>query len=198
MIFRPFVFDAGPLEVNLYVMAEEASRAALLSDAGVFDPSVIDFIRAKGLRVEAILITHHHHDHIDALKDYLDALGVPQVFTPAPLAAAPGARLVAPGETFRAAGFEFRVIQTSGHTPESVSYHCAAERLCLVGDAIFAGAVGGAATDALHAEELGWLREGILTLPPETELWSGHGPATTVEIEAAANPFLRPGFTRLP
>jgi glyoxylase-like metal-dependent hydrolase (beta-lactamase superfamily II) len=197
MIFQPFVFNAGPLEVNLYLMADESTREGLLVDAGVFHASVAELADRLGLKMKTILITHLHADHVHAVGDYAGRWKA-EVIAPAPLAAVPDARIVADGQTVYAAGFEFRVLRTSGHTPESVSYYCEREGICFVGDAIFAGAVGGTSTDELHAEQLGWLRRHILSLPPETELHSGHGPATTVAIEKAANPFLQPGFTRLP
>ncbi|MBI3735871.1 MBL fold metallo-hydrolase [Candidatus Sumerlaeota bacterium] len=195
MIFQPFMFEAGPLEVNLYVLADESTRDGILSDAGVYHPSVIDFVKDEGLKIKAILITHLHPDHIGGIAEYLRAWSC-DVFAPAPIPAVPTARIVGEGDIIRCAGFEFHAYKTSGHTPESVSYYCERERFCLVWDAIFAGAVGGTSSDALHAEEIGHLRRVILELPPETELLSGHGPVTTVAIEKKANPFLKPGFGR--
>jgi len=197
VILRPFMFEHGPLEVNLFVLADERTRQAVMIDAGVFDETVPTFVRSAGLDLRAVLITHLHPDHIQGLESYLRRWPV-EVFSPAPLKAAPEAGLARPGETIQAGPFAFKVLRTSGHTPESVSYACPAEGVCFVGDAIFAGAVGGTPDDALHEEELACLRREILTLPPETELYSGHGPATTVAIEKTANPFLQPGFTRLP
>ncbi len=197
MILQSFMFEVGPFEANLHLLANERTRAGILSDAGAFDPSVIEFAAGLGLTMEAILITHLHHDHIAGVAEYASKWKC-KVFSPAPIPDVSSAEIVKPGEFVRVAGFEFKVIKTSGHTPESVSYYCASESVCLVGDAIFAGAVGGTSNDELHEEEIGWLRKGILTLPPETLLLSGHGPATTVAIETAANPFLQPGFTRLP
>lgn len=197
MIFETFIADVGPLEANLHLIADEATGEAALVDAGALVPELVDRVRDLGLRVGAILVTHLHHDHVAALGEYLARWEGCQVYSPAPLAAAPSASVVGRGDLVRAAGREFRVFKTSGHTPESISYYCAGEAICFVGDAIFAGAVGGASDDALHAEEIDCLRRSILTLPPRTELWSGHGPATSVEVEAAANPFFRPGFGRL-
>ncbi len=197
MIIKSFVFDAGPLEVNQVLMADEQTGEGLMVDAGVFHNSVIEFAADQGIKVSKILITHMHADHVAALADYAKAWDA-SVVAPAPVSAAPGARIVGEGDTVQAGPFEFEIFQTSGHTPESISYYCKDQSLCFVGDAIFAGAVGGTPLDELHAEQIGHLQRTIMTLPPETELFSGHGPLTTVEIEKAANPFLQPGFTRLP
>jgi len=198
VIFQSFTFDCGPLEVNHYVIGHEALSEAVLIDAGVFDPQIPDHLRSWGLRLTDILLTHHHHDHIEALPEYLKIFPDARVYSPAPTPLATSAILVSPGDRIKAAGFEFTIFKTSGHTPESISYYCEAENICFVGDAIFSGAVGGTDKDELHAEQLAHLRRDILTLPPETELYSGHGPATKVGIESAANPFLQAGFTRLP
>lgn len=197
MILKAFFFPYGPLEVNLFVAANDASREAFIVDAGVFDAAVTDYLHEQHLRLEAVLITHLHKDHIDGLARYVQA-GARRVITPAPLEAAPQAEIVKPGGTFSVAGYDFVVLPTSGHTPEGVSYYCAAEDVCFVGDALFAGSVGGTSNDAAHAEQIGLIQEHILTLPGETRIYSGHGPATNVAIEKAANPFLQPGFTRLP
>ena len=197
MILETFVFEVGHLEVNLFIMGEEATREAVLIDAGVCDPSVLDFVKDENLKVGTILLTHLHPDHVGGVKEYAKEWGA-EVISPAPHDNAPDARIIEPGASLCAGPFQFEVFQTSGHTPESISYYCAAEGVCFVGDAIFAGAVGGTSEDPLHEEEVGHIRRHIMTLPPGTELYSGHGPATTVAIEAAANPFLQPGFTRLP
>lgn len=178
-------------------MADEASREALLVDAGVFDQSIADFVQQQNLNVSTILVTHLHDDHIDALPKYMDAWGS-KVVSPAPLKSAPQADLVAEGDSVSVGPFEFQVWKTSGHTPESISYYCESAGLCFVGDALFAGAVGGTKEDGPHAEEIGHIKRALLSLPPETRIYSGHGPATTIEIEKASNPFLQPGFTRLP
>lgn len=193
-----FMFEIGPLEANLHLAGDPRTGRGFLVDAGAFGAEVLRGADEAGLAVEAVLITHLHHDHIDGLAGYLERVPAAVVYSPAQLAAAPEARIVADGDRISVCGYDFDVLRTSGHTPESVSYSCASERVCFVGDAIFAGAVGGTRDDILHAEQLGHLQEKIMTLPPETCLYSGHGPATTVAIERRANPFLQPGFTRLP
>lgn len=198
MILKSFFFPFGPLEVNLFIMADEKTREALLVDAGVFDDAVADYLRQNDLRLTAILVTHHHKDHIDALSRYMELTEGNRVLSPGRLDAAPEAEIVRPGDHVFAAGFEFQVFQTSGHTPESISYYCPAQDLCFVGDALFAGAVGGTSDDKHHGEEIELIQRYLMPLPGRTRIFSGHGPATRVAIEKAANPFLQPGFTRLP
>lgn len=196
MILQHYMLDVGSQEVNCYLMADEAARAGLLVDAGGFDPLIVEQADELGLTISHILLTHLHWDHVDALPAYLEQWPNATVIAPADPAMECHLRLVRPGEIFHAGPFAFEVLRTSGHTPESISYYCAAAGVCFVGDAIFAGSVGGTSDDALYEEQLGCLRRSILTLPEATELLSGHGPMTTVEIEKRANPFLQPGFGR--
>jgi hydroxyacylglutathione hydrolase len=82
-----------------------------------------------------------------------------------------------------------RVLGTSGHTPGGLSYFIdgLAKPLVVVGDALFAGSMGGAAY--AYQEALHHIQERILTLPPETVICPGHGPLSTVGQERANNPF---------
>ncbi|MCX7013642.1 MAG: MBL fold metallo-hydrolase, partial [Candidatus Sumerlaeota bacterium] len=73
MIFQHFLLDSN--ESNLYVIACEETREAALIDAGAFDPRVVDFVRERGLRVKAVLVTHGHWDHTGGLDRYLRAFG---------------------------------------------------------------------------------------------------------------------------
>ncbi len=196
MMLHHAMIEVGPQEANLWLMADEATGNGVLVDAGAFDSDTVAWAAANKVTVGWILITHLHWDHVDGLARYLEVWPAARVLTPAPLEAAPGAQIVAGGDQIKAGPFLFEVFKTSGHTPEGVSYHCAELGVCFVGDALFAGSVGGTASDALHHEQLGHLREKILSLPDHTELMPGHGPATTVAIEKTANPFLQQGFGR--
>jgi glyoxylase-like metal-dependent hydrolase (beta-lactamase superfamily II) len=196
MLLRQFMLPVGPLESNGWLLADEDAGTAALIDAGAHEPAIAALCRERGLRLTHILLTHLHWDHVDGLADYLKEWPEAAVIAPAPVAAAPGARIVGAGDRFEAAGFGFEVFRTSGHTPESISHYCADAGICFVGDAIFAGSVGGTSDDARFNEQRDCILRNLMTLPPATALLSGHGPATTVAIEQAGNPFLRPGFGR--
>jgi glyoxylase-like metal-dependent hydrolase (beta-lactamase superfamily II) len=195
MIYRQFMLDVGSQEANLYLLAD-AARQAVLVDAGGYAPELVEWARCGGLRVTHLLLTHLHGDHVDGLAHYRRQWPALTVVASSPWAGAPGALIARAGDTICAGTLRLQMLQTSGHTPESVSYYEAASGLCFVGDAIFAGSVGGTASAADHAEQLEHLRRNILSLPEETVLLPGHGPLTTVAIERAANPFFQPGFAR--
>ena len=196
MILRHVMLDLPPQESNLWMMIEEGSGRAVLVDAGAFAAELDAELRALGGRLEAIWITHLHWDHVDGLAGWMKAWPEAAELAPASLAAAPAARIVDDGDEITAGPWRARIFRTSGHTPEAVSYYVESERICFTGDALFAGSVGGTADDARHTEQIEHLRRTVMALPPETELLPGHGPATTVEIERAGNPFLQAGFGR--
>ena len=80
----------------------------------------------------------------------------------------------------------------TGHSPGGRTLYCAEAKLALVGDAVFAGSIG--RVDFHHSDGerlLANIRDHILTLPDDTTLIPGHGPATTVASERATNPFLQ-------
>lgn len=196
MLLRHYMLDLVTQEANIFLMANDPGGDALVVDAGGFSPELAENVNHLKLKVTHILITHLDWDHVDGLGKYLKIWPEAQVITPAPLRSAPDARIVAGGDRFEAAGFWFDALDTSGHTPESISYYCTPHHVCFVGDAIFAGALGGVGNDQLFEEERGNIMQNIATLPPRTELYPGHGPMSTVAVECAANPFLQPGFGR--
>ena len=200
MILLPFMIDVGSQEVNLHLCADEQSRDGMLIDAGGFVPALAEWVARHGIRVTHILLTHLHYDHTDALPDYLqlwpDAVVVAGGALPAGKAASAKSLLVRHGDVVQVGPLRVEVVSTPGHTPDSVSYWCPDAGVCFVGDALFAGAVGGTSSDGHHDEQIRYLRSRILALPDHTELLPGHGPATTVRIEKTANPFFQPGFGR--
>ena len=197
MFFQHFMREVGGQEANMFLLAEEAGGACTLIDAGAFDPLVVEMVAERSLTVGQILLTHLHFDHVDGLAAYLAHWPGATVVSPAPIAVQGEIRLVADGEWIGDGALQFHVLATPGHTPESVSYHFPHAGLCFVGDALFAGSVGGTDGDEHHAQLIEALQAKVLTLPDSTELWCGHGPMTTVGIERAANPFFTSGFSRV-
>ena len=200
-------YELGPIGTNCYIVRAEpgAAEAVVLDPSG--DPATLR-LELAGMRATcaAILVTHTHWDHILGLADLAEVTGAPVyapeaeidvVRNPGDYYAGLGValrgwepdELLAGGETIEVAGISFDVVAVPGHSPGHVAYY--AEGTLLSGDVLFSGSVG--RTD-LPTGDWETLLESIRTLvdrfPPETVVYSGHGPPTTLGAELERNPFL--------
>jgi len=179
MIFQHFLLNAN--EANLYLIGCEHTLEGALIDAGNFDQRVADFVLQHGLKMKAVFITHGHWDHKGGVEDYQATFNCPvHDFSD-----------LRDGQTVRIGRLSLRVMQTTGHTEDSISLLVEDEGVLFTGDALFAGSIGGTDSPMRKAELVENIRRKILTLPKETLIYSGHGPATTVGIEKEFNPFLQ-------
>ncbi len=176
------------MTVNAYLAWDPATKQAVVFDTGADCSGILDTVREHGLQVELILLTHTHGDHIIDLPRLKKATGAnayvgedEQFDEAEPFAA---------GKTFAAGGLEIETRRTSGHARGGITYVVAglAKPLAIVGDAVFAGSMGGGMVS--YEEALRTNRESILTLADETVICPGHGPLTTVGQEKQHNPFL--------
>lgn len=197
----------GPIGTNAYVVGDPGARTAVVVDPGDEPRKVLALLDRLNLRLEAIVATHAHFDHVGAVRPLVEATRAPfllfhtelpvlevaadraQLFgVVIPPPSAPD-RLLREGETVAMGGAAFRVVHTPGHSP---GHMCLiADGVAFVGDVVFQGSIG--RTDlpgADHATLLRSIATHILTLPDETILYNGHGPATTVGRERRTNPFL--------
>ena len=199
-------YELGPIGTNCYVVRSDrgASEAVVIDPGGDAAELRLELARA-GARCAAILITHGHWDHLGGVGDLAEGTGAPvymaederilleQIndFVP------PGIRLRAHtpdvllqgDETLDLAGITFETVRVPGHSPAHLAYH--ADGCLFSGDVVFAGSVG--RTD-LPGADWDTLVDSIRALadrfPPETVVYSGHGPPTTLGDELARNPFL--------
>ena len=197
----------GPLQCNCHILADEASKEAVIVDPGD-DPDEI-LRRVKGYTVRALLHTHCHFDHMTgtrkvaeatgaeilihkADKAYYDSLagqykmfGMPRkVDDPLPVK-----RFLTDGDRIDFGKYAIKVLHTPGHTEGSCCFHV--EGLLLSGDTLFNRSIGRTDLPGGNAEEeLESIRTKLFTLDPETAVFPGHGPQTSIGDERAENPFL--------
>jgi glyoxylase-like metal-dependent hydrolase (beta-lactamase superfamily II) len=199
-------YALGPLQTNGFLLAN-GERAVFIDPGG--DPSaVIKDLEAGGLKLESILNTHFHVDHILGNKALAEATGAQILANPDDaylLETEIGAggfmglpkiddfdyEHVSEGER-EFIGLDCKVLATPGHTRGSVSFYFPEAGAVFTGDLIFKRSIG--RTD-FPGGDMGTLtssvREKIFALPPDTVIYSGHGPETTVGEEANHNPFFR-------
>lgn len=172
---------AGPLENNVYLAACAVTGRAVLIDPAADADRILQ--EAAGLQVEAVLLTHGHHDHLGAARSVSRALGVPVRLHPAdaPLAGLPGTRPLADGERIACGTLMLEVLHTPGHTPGSVCF--LAGSTLFSGDTLFPGGPGATGGPAAFREVMASLRGRLFALPDATAVLPGHGPATTIGAE---------------
>jgi glyoxylase-like metal-dependent hydrolase (beta-lactamase superfamily II) len=199
-------YELGPIQTNCYVVrAERGAPEAVVVDPGGDATALRLELARMGTRCAGILVTHGHWDHTGAVADLAEGSGV-KVWMPAidaPMLeqldetgpAGFGMRSYVPDvklegdETIEVAGITFETIAIPGHTQGHVAFY--ADGCLFSGDLLFAGSVGRV---DLPGGDWDTLLESIRTLvdryPPDTIVYSGHGPETTLGAELARNPFL--------
>jgi len=185
---KQFVSDFGSMTVNSYVVFEKNSKRAWIFDTGTECDSLISFIEEEGLKVDSILLTHTHRDHIfclDELKFSFKGVGV-FVHESEEIE---GASSIAEHFELVMGRLKLKALHTHGHSVGGLSYVISGLPcpVAIVGDAIFAGSMGGGIVS--YQDALRTNRDKIMTLPDETVLCPGHGPITTVKEEKEHNPF---------
>ncbi|MCX6966509.1 MAG: MBL fold metallo-hydrolase [Verrucomicrobia bacterium] len=177
----------GGMGVNSYVVWDAASGEAAAFDTGADCTPMLEILRSQKLKLHGIFLTHTHGDHVADLDRLHNETGAPiYVSQREPFR---GAETFATGREFACGQLRIATRSTWGHSRGGTSYviHGLERPVAVVGDALFAGSMGGGMVS--YADALRTNREEIFTLPPETVLCPGHGPLTTVAEERAHNPF---------
>jgi len=177
----------GTMTVNSYLIWDPQSDNAACFDTGADATGMLGFAAERELRIQMVLLTHSHPDHIADL-DRLRLIPDVSAFA-SKLEAIPEAETFEAGHNFRLGNIIIGTRQTSGHSRGGITYVVQGlpRRIAIVGDALFAGSMGGGMVS--FEEALRNNRLHILTLPDDTILCPGHGPLTTVGEEKMYNPF---------
>jgi hydroxyacylglutathione hydrolase len=203
------VFTVGPVAENTYLFRQDDSDRALIVDPGDEADKLLAAIEGLGVKLEGILLTHTHFDHVGAVAPVAEATGA-EVWVPViekdvlsnimdyvpwpgfgPFESYDAEHTLEGGEKLQMAGFDIDVLFTPGHSPGHVTFSIPDEQVVFSGDVLFQGSVG--RTDLPGGDWptlLDSIRGMIDRLPEETTVYPGHMGVTSLGAEKRTNPFL--------
>src|SRR4051812_19140650 len=206
-------FTFNPFQENTYIIANEKKQCWIV-DPGMYDDQEVaalkGYITKNGLQPQGIINTHAHIDHILGVQVLIDTYKIPfgihqdelPVLDRAEATAAmfgfefknppKQTHFISDKEVLKLGDDTLKVFLTPGHSPGSISFYYPAGQWVISGDVLFNGSIGrtdlpGGNFDTLISS----IRTHLFTLPNDTQVLSGHGPATTIGDEKSGNPFLR-------
>jgi glyoxylase-like metal-dependent hydrolase (beta-lactamase superfamily II) len=200
------VHTVGAFQENCYLLTDAAAAASVLVDPGAEPDRLVAAVERSGTTLEAIWLTHAHLDHVGAIAGLKRHWNVPVHLHPAdePLYAMaarqallyglefeqppPTDHALGDGDVMQLGGLRLSVMHAPGHAPGHVVFH--GHGIALVGDCLFAGSIGRTDLPLSNPKDLAASLERIATLPQDTMVYPGHGPATTIGAEVRTNPFL--------
>lgn len=213
-MFTIETFTFNPFQENTYVLYNEQGHA-LLFDPGMYFAaelqSLKDYILRRGLEIKGLINTHCHLDHVFGNKWAAETYGLqPQIHQQEQtihqssgsigeqygLAFIPYQgpfSLIAEGDTLSLGQDKLEAILVPGHSPGSLAFYCKEQDFVISGDALFLESIG--RTDlpgGNHEQLLHSIKEKLFNLPPQTAVYPGHGPKTTIGHEKVHNPFVQP------
>ena len=174
--------------VNAYLVWDQVTKNTWIFDTGTETEPILNTLNSMELHVDAIFLTHTHRDHISCLEDLNEKLINKSTYVHK-LELLDNCIPIDEGFDLKNGSLAVKALHTHGHSEGGITYVIdgLSRPLAIVGDAIFAGSIGGGIisyTDALVTN-----REKIMSLADETILCPGHGPISTVLEEKENNPF---------
>jgi hydroxyacylglutathione hydrolase len=207
MILKTLV--VGPFASNCYIVGSDSSKLGLIIDPGAEAKLILRTVSDLGLKIDLILVTHAHIDHIGALAQVKESTGAKFAIHEAEatsglrmfsrmLSSVTGGsfnqppkpdRLLKDGDTIDIDKISFSVIHTPGHSPGGISLY--GQGILFSGDTLFNHGIGRTDFPGCSYEKImDSIQNKLMTLPDETVVYPGHGPVTTIGEEKRGNPFL--------
>ena len=190
----------GDLETNCYVVTNEKTLECVVIDPGDESNTILDYLESNHLTCKAIFLTHGHYDHVGAVEAVQEETGA-TVYMNAnddaknmhsfhfPFTLPENGRTYDDGDVVSAAGIDFSILSTPGHTPGSVVIR--AEDALFTGDTLFRGSCGRTDLDGGSMEEMLQSLRKICSLEGDYEIYPGHMDCSSLIRERSFNYYCR-------
>lgn len=193
---------SGPFETNAYIISSEDSHLALIIDpAPDSSHSIINYLTENNLKPEKIILTHSHWDHIADTADLKKHYQIPVLIheEDAGNLEVPGSDglpcwisiegvkadgFLQDGDVLSVGNMNFSVIHTPGHTPGGICLYNAQDNVLISGDTLFKGSIGNISFPTARPKLMWESLKKLAKLPPNTVVYPGHGPKTTISSES--------------
>ncbi|MCX5997311.1 MAG: MBL fold metallo-hydrolase [Chloroflexi bacterium] len=199
----------GFIATNCYIVGSGITGKCMVVDPGADAKLILKTVEADKLSVAMIVVTHSHFDHIGAVKSIKDATGArlavgsgsekqsPGAFVKLVAAMSGGSARIPEPDLFLTDGdkididdLHFEVLFTPGHSPDEISLY--GQGILFSGDTLFNAGIGRTDFPGCSYKQLeSSIKTKLYTLPDNTIVYPGHGPATTIGDEKRGNPFIR-------
>lgn len=198
-------YAAGSVGTNNYVVSDDNGNTCIIDCDGSIAP-LLNYIDQNKLSVSHILLTHGHYDHVGSVNELKEALGCTVVgaekemplftdpalncsqFVGGPIIVHPDVQ-VREGDTVTVGNMTFTVLETPGHTAGSICFVCG--DVIFSGDTLFQGSCGRTDLPTGDWNDIKTSLQKLAALPGDYKVYSGHGPATTLDEERHSNPYMR-------
>lgn len=197
----------GPLGVNCYIISKDDK--AVIIDPGGDAPEIVKFLETNNLVPVAIVNTHGHFDHIGGVDELVKKYDIPfyihkddeflvghgaqtaMMFGTPAITNPTVTNYLSDEEELELSGINIKVMHTPGHSPGGVALYIKEIASVITGDTVFLESIGRSDFPyASHDQLLNSIKTKLITLPDETKVYPGHGPASSIGHEKEYNPFL--------
>jgi glyoxylase-like metal-dependent hydrolase (beta-lactamase superfamily II) len=189
----------GQIEANCYIVTDENTLECAIIDPGDESNTIMDYIEDNKLKPVVIMLTHGHYDHTGAAEAVSEETGAPIFINKADTQsenkseykyfAPDGINFYSDGDVIEVGSLKFRVLETPGHSPGSVTLRC--EDALFTGDTLFRGSCGRTDLDDGDINKLMASLRRLSEIPGDLEVYPGHMDATMLSIERATNQYMR-------
>jgi hydroxyacylglutathione hydrolase len=201
------ILTVGALETNCYILGDEKTKQAVVIDPGGDFEIIEDHLKKLELKVQYIILTHGHVDHIGALGELKKATGAEilihskdsamlydpnqnlSIFSGDKITPIKADKLLEEGDIIHCGGIRLEVLHTPGHTPGGISL--LTDKMVFTGDSLFCGSIGRTDFPGSSFQKLiQSIKDKLLSKDDDFIIYPGHGPSSTIGEERKNNPFL--------